>query len=102
MARVEFKQVSFRYPGEAAFSLDIEKLLIKTGSCVAVVGPSGSGKTTLLGLMAGTLIPRSGSISVGEKNLEKLGDAALRRYRMTEIGLRQVNVFFDDRTVKTS
>jgi branched-chain amino acid transport system permease protein len=39
-------------------------MAVSEGEIVGLVGPNGSGKTTLVNLMAGTLAPTSGSISI--------------------------------------
>jgi putative ABC transport system ATP-binding protein len=62
-------------------SLDIPK-----GSFEALMGPSGSGKTTLLNLIAGLDRPSKGSILVGGKDISKLGDGELSRWRSQNIG----------------
>jgi putative ABC transport system ATP-binding protein len=56
-------------------------------SCFAsVIGRSGSGKTTLLALLGSLDKPTSGMITINGKDLTKLGDHALIRYRGQEIG----------------
>lgn len=46
--------------------LDLEVgLAVPDGVCLAVAGPSGAGKSTLIRLLAGTLSPRRGRVSVG-------------------------------------
>lgn len=50
---VQFKNVSFSYPGASNPALQNIDLDVGAGQTVALVGPSGSGKTTLA-----TLIPR--------------------------------------------
>ncbi|MCK6535641.1 MAG: ABC transporter ATP-binding protein [Polyangiaceae bacterium] len=61
--------------------LDIPK-----GSFEALMGPSGSGKTTLLNLIAGLDRPTQGSVEVGGKDIAKLGDSELSRWRSQNIG----------------
>jgi len=39
-------------------------MAVSEGEILGLVGPNGSGKTTLVNLMAGTLVPTSGSIAV--------------------------------------
>jgi zinc/manganese transport system ATP-binding protein len=39
-------------------------LVIEPGTVTAIAGPNGSGKSTLLEVLAGLLVPRSGSVSV--------------------------------------
>ena len=75
----------FRYPN-SPFRLRIEKLTATQAECVAVVGPSGSGKTTLLTLLAGILLPQTGTITVGETVVSSLADAARRDFRIANIG----------------
>lgn len=60
---VEIRDVSFRYGGGAG--LDHVTLSIPAGCRVVLVGASGSGKSTLARLIAGSLRPDRGSVTVG-------------------------------------
>jgi ABC-type lipoprotein export system ATPase subunit len=62
-------------------------LEIETGEKVAIIGPSGSGKTTLLSILAGLDIPDSGDIFINSKNLIKLNEKELAKYRNEDIGI---------------
>ena len=68
---------------EVLNDLDLD---IAKGSFEALMGPSGSGKTTLLNLIAGLDRPSKGSVEVAGKDIAKLGDAALSRWRAQHIG----------------
>ena len=57
---VEFRSVSFRYPGTERPVLEDVSFTANPGQTVAVVGPTGSGKTTLV-----TLIPRIYDVTGG-------------------------------------
>jgi len=59
---------------------------IKPGEVVALYGKSGSGKTTLLNILAGLDRPTKGSVWVGGKNLETLGEAGRTRLRRQKLG----------------
>lgn len=48
----------------AAVGLDQVSFTVETGEIFGVVGPSGSGKSTLIRLLAGLLVPDSGSVQV--------------------------------------
>ena len=61
---IELSHVSKARNGRAVIS-DFDFSLLRDDR-VGIVGSNGSGKSTLLNLMAGTLEPDSGSISVGE------------------------------------
>ena len=82
---IALRGLRFAYP-DGAFRLSVPALDVAAGERVAVVGPSGSGKTTLLNLVAGILVPASGSVRVGEAELSALGDAARRAFRIQKIG----------------
>lgn len=67
-AAVEFKGVSYRYPGAAALALDNVSLRVEVGERLGVLGPNGGGKSTLLKLMLGLLEPSSGTVRVGGRS----------------------------------
>jgi subfamily B ATP-binding cassette protein MsbA len=60
---LEFRHVTFTYPGGARPALDDISLKIRHGERVAFVGPNGSGKTTLLALVARLFDPDAPKLS---------------------------------------
>lgn len=68
---------------EVLHGIDLD---IPKGDFVALMGPSGSGKTTLLNLIAGLDRPSKGSVEVAGKDIAKLGDSELSRWRSQHIG----------------
>jgi multiple sugar transport system ATP-binding protein len=53
MSRIEFRQISKRYPGNPLPTIHDASLQIETGEFCVFVGPSGCGKSTLLRMVAG-------------------------------------------------
>ncbi len=53
---------------------------------VALLGPSGSGKSTLLNILGGLDTASSGETWFGNRQLDKLDDRALTRYRREHVG----------------
>lgn len=87
---LEAYDLSFCYPsGEGAVS--VRCLQVADGESVALIGPSGAGKTTLLKLLAGILMPASGTLRIEGKALSALSPAAKR-----ELRLRRLGVVFQD------
>jgi len=61
-------------------------LRVEPGELLAIVGSSGSGKTTLLNILGGLDRPSAGRVIVGGRDLLKLSDMALNRYRREQVG----------------
>lgn len=70
----------------AVHALDQVSVEIPRGSFTAVMGPSGSGKTTFLHCAAGLDRPTSGSVRLGDQDLDALNETALTKLRRTRIG----------------
>jgi ATP-binding cassette subfamily B multidrug efflux pump len=75
---IEFRGVSFRYPGTERDVLVNISFLAKTGETVAVVGPTGSGKSTLVSLIPRIYNPSEGEILLDGVPLRELDPLALR------------------------
>ncbi len=73
---IELQDVTFRYPETEVLSR--ASLRIGAGEFVVISGPSGVGKTTLLDLITGLLVPMSGRILVGGRELSGLDLRAWR------------------------
>jgi ATP-binding cassette subfamily B protein/subfamily B ATP-binding cassette protein MsbA len=61
---IEFKDVSFSYPGSENHIISKLSFSIHKGECVAITGPSGAGKTTVLKLLTGMLLPSEGKVLI--------------------------------------
>jgi putative ABC transport system ATP-binding protein len=61
-------------------------LSIPQGVFAAVIGKSGSGKSTLLSLLGALDKPSAGEIIVNGKDITKMGDNKLIKYRRNKIG----------------
>lgn len=59
---LEFREVSFHYPGAELPALSKLSFVVEPGSQVALMGPSGAGKSTIADLMTEVLTPSSGTI----------------------------------------
>ncbi|MDF2114892.1 ABC transporter ATP-binding protein [Roseiarcaceae bacterium H3SJ34-1] len=66
---VVLREAGYRYPTGGGVS-DVD-FTIAPGTMLGIIGPSGSGKTTLVDLLAGLLMPQTGSITVGGRLLDE-------------------------------
>jgi len=76
---IEFRNVSFTYPGHTQEVLRGVSFRIKAGERVVVLGRVGSGKTTLHKLMLGLYQPTGGAVFLDGVDLRQLDPADLRR-----------------------
>lgn len=87
---IEFKNVSFKYPGSDNFSLKNINLKINNGEHLAVVGRNGSGKTTFIKLMCRLYDVTEGEILINginiknytEKSINKLYSVVFQDFQM--------------------
>lgn len=110
--RIEFKDVSFRYPVRSYLEDDDEEdvpkpkdncdalsgvsFVIEPGQRVAFVGPSGAGKTTVAQLLMRAYDPGGGQVIIDNDDLRILN---LKRYREL-IGLVEQDVTLFDNTLR--
>jgi ABC-type lipoprotein export system ATPase subunit len=79
---------TFSQPGgsEPLTILDIPEFEMAEGEQTALIGQSGGGKTTLLHLIAGLLLPTTGTIRIDNIEFTKLSEQGRDRFRATKIG----------------
>ncbi len=68
---VEFRDVSFKYPGSENYSLRHVSMKFKVGQRLAVVGMNGSGKTTFIKLLCRLYDPTEGEILLNGIDIRK-------------------------------
>ncbi len=83
---IEISDLRFKYP-DGEFALQVPGLSVKKQERTAIIGPSGCGKTTLLNLMAGINVPQEGRVVTSGVQVNRLGDAERRAFRVRNIGL---------------
>lgn len=69
---VEFRDVTFAYPGAEAPVLDGISFTASPGTTTAIIGSTGSGKSTLLNLLPRFLDATSGEVLIGGHNVRSL------------------------------
>ena len=76
---LEFRNVSFAYPGTSKRVIDGLNLYLRPGETVALVGLNGAGKTTLIKLLTRLYDPTEGEILLDGRDLRDYDVKALRR-----------------------
>lgn len=85
--RIEFCNVSFRYPGSETYALKHFSMKLQVGEKLAIVGMNGSGKTTMIKLLCRLYDPEEGEIL--------LNGVDIRKFRQEEY-LKLFSVVFQD------
>lgn len=88
MKYIEFINVNKEYKmGEVTINaLNNTNFSIDKGELVVIVGPSGAGKTTSLNILGGMDTVTSGKVYVDNKEITKLNNKELIKYRRNDIG----------------
>ncbi|MCK2239002.1 MULTISPECIES: ABC transporter ATP-binding protein [unclassified Crossiella] len=84
---IEFREVSFTYPGTTEQVLDRVSFTLPAGNCVALVGQNGAGKTTLVKLLTRLYEPTGGEILID--------GVPIQEYDLTDLR-RNLGVIFQD------
>jgi len=75
---IEFKSVTFKYPGSAQYALRDVSFKIASGEKLAIVGENGAGKSTIIKLLLRFYEPENGEICIGGKDIR---DYSIDEYR---------------------
>ena len=86
---LELRDVSFSYGKGCALIPVIENVnfSVECGERIALIGRSGSGKSTLMSILAGLLLPESGSVFWEGANVTQIKDSARVALRRQTIGV---------------
>lgn len=76
--KIEFINVSFRYPGTENLALEDISFVLNPKEKIAIVGKNGCGKSTLIKLLCGFYKPDSGTILIDDTNISSLSPKTLR------------------------
>jgi len=68
---IEFRNVSFKYPGSENYALKNLSIKLNVGEKLAVVGQNGSGKTTFIKLLCRLYDPTEGEILLNGVNIKE-------------------------------
>ena len=94
--KVEFKDLSFKYPGTENYAIQNINVNIGQGRTLAIIGRTGSGKTTLVNLLLRLFNTLEGKILVDGIDINKIPLKTLRE----NIGYVSQDSFLFSNTVK--
>ena len=77
--KVEFRNVSFKYPSADDYALKDISFTAEPGKTTAIIGSTGSGKTTLTNLIPRFYDATEGEILLDGKNIKKIALSDLRK-----------------------
>ncbi|KAH9054296.1 HlyB/MsbA family ABC transporter [Lactarius vividus] len=76
---IEFRNVSFQYPGSEDYALRDISFRVHPGQLCVIIGSNGSGKSTILKLVARIYDPTEGTILIDGHDIKTLRLADIRR-----------------------
>lgn len=100
---IEFKNVSFKYPGSEKYALRNLNITIRGNEKLCIVGANGSGKTTFIKLLTRLYMPSEGEILLNGTNIRdydyllynKLFSAVFQDFSLFNISLGENIVMAD-------
>jgi ATP-binding cassette subfamily B protein len=93
---IEFRDISFAYPGAVGSSLERVSFKVHPGQTVAIVGQTGVGKTSLVRLVNRTYDASGGQVLVDGVDVRDWNLAALR----SQISMIEQDVFLFSRSIR--
>lgn len=78
--RVNFRDVSFKYPNSTENVIKDFNLDVEPGECIALVGASGSGKSTIMNMIIGFLKATNGTVLIDGKPIDALNLTDYRHF----------------------
>ena len=96
ISSLEFRNISFAYPGSDVFALRSLDFRVERGELIGLVGLTGSGKTTLVDLLLGLLDPTDGEVLINNTFRE---DGSLKRWTQSVAYVPQ-DIFIADETLR--
>ncbi len=76
---IEFRNVSFSYPGAAEPALKNISLRIERGERVAIIGGTGAGKSTVVSMLMRFHSPTTGQVLLDGRPVQELGSRTVRQ-----------------------
>ena len=76
--KIEFKNVSFKYPDSDVYAIEDVSFTINPGEKVAIIGNIGSGKSTIIKLLLKLYEPQKGKILIDNLDISQIDPAFLR------------------------
>jgi lipoprotein-releasing system ATP-binding protein len=77
---------SYRTPKGSLTVLQGADLEVRSGTILAILGASGAGKSTLLNILGTLDHPDAGTVEIGGRRVDHLGERELARVRATRLG----------------
>ena len=96
--RIEFRNVSYTYPGAESETLHDISFSLEKGKTTAIIGGTGSGKTTILNLIPRLQDPTSGEILLNNINIKNYSLKTLR----SKLSLAPQKAILFSGTIKTN
>ncbi len=87
MIEIRDLQKEYGHSGSAVLACRVRELSVARGEQVALIGRSGVGKSTLLNIIAGLVLPSSGTVRVADIDVPSLSEGGRDRFRARHIGM---------------